>query len=157
MSLCLIAESGFEVDGEERTAFDRGAQPSGERRASGRSSGSRIAPGRYSSLIAGIAIGLDDAGTLEMPDDDVSRLFGRSTHCLDSNLRPLRRFIGRVNASEVLELSAASFLEKAFRIAHLGNLERRVDKHLEEFACSQELPCHTALGAKRRNERDEHN
>ena len=59
------------------------------------------------------------------------------------------RFVGAVDAGEVLELARARLLVEALHVARLGHGERRVDEDLDELALGQHRADHLALGAER--------
>ncbi len=66
--------------------------------------------------------------------DGLGGVLGRGGVGVDVHLGRLGRLVGRVDAGEVGELAAPRLGVEALDVARLGDLERRVDEHLDELA-----------------------
>ena len=89
-------------------------------------------------------------------DDQLGRVLGAGRGGVDADLGLLGRFVGAVDAGEVLELARARLLVEALHVARLGDRERGVDEDLDELALGQHRADHLALGAERADEGGEH-
>ena len=71
------------------------------------------------------------------------------------DFRVFRRFVGRIDAGEVLDRAAERPGVEALRVAPGAFLEGRVDEDLDEFALGHQFARHAPLGAERRDEGDD--
>src|SRR3569832_1245563 len=74
---------------------------------------------------------------------------------LEMDFGILRRLVGRIDTSEVLDLAAQGACVKALRIAPCAFLERRIDEHFDELALGHQVPHLAALGGEGRDEGDD--
>src|SRR4051812_14320196 len=88
--------------------------------------------------------------------ESVYHLLGRFAERLEVDFGVQRRLIGRIEPGEVLDRTAQRALVEALRVAPGAFLERRVDEHLDELALAHDRAGEVALGAKRRDERYDH-
>ena len=72
----------------------------------------------------------------QLLEDAVRSLLRGDDGGVDSYVWSLGWLVGRVDAREVLELASAGLGVEVLRVALLGDLERRVDEDLDEFAPS---------------------
>src|SRR5690606_38252202 len=83
----------------------------------------------------------------------VGHLLRRASSSLKMDIRILRRLVRRVDTGEIGDLALQRPRIQPLRIAPRAFLERRIDKHLNEFTLAHQLTGHPALGAEGRDER----
>src|SRR5216110_1579658 len=84
--------------------------------------------------------------TLAKPSlESVYHLLGSFACCLQVDFRFFRRFVGRIEAGEILDLAAQRLLVEALRVAPGAFLERGVDEHFHKFALAHDRTGKVAL------------
>ena len=84
--------------------------------------------------VAGIVETLDIEMLDEIGDYSCARLLRAFAVVAEHELGGLRRFIGLIDAGEILDLSGERLFVKTLRVARDALFERRVDEDLDEFA-----------------------
>src|SRR5271155_6213883 len=110
---------------------------------------------RFAALPSAFCHSSDDAALVKRQHDFLRQKFRWSRSGGKREFRLLGRLVEAADAGEIRQLAGARQLVKPFRIARLAYIERRIDVNLNELVGADELACHAALAAERRNEADD--
>src|SRR5215216_3957523 len=96
---------------------------------------------------------LEQAGAPQLGDDAVGGTLPREAGHLEVHVGPLGRLVRAADAGQVRQLAALGLRVEALEVPLRGELQRRVDVHLDELARAEQRAYGAALVAERRDER----
>jgi hypothetical protein len=98
-----------------------------------------------------------DSLQFQGPEDHLNLIADRLVDVVQVQLRVLWWLVGGRDAGEVRYLTPACLLVQSLRVAALCDVERGVDKNLNELTVLEQHPGHLTLGPERRDEAAQHN